>query len=126
MSYGHAEKLAGLAATPTPGAEKSTPPIDPRLCEREDVRRILSARDIGGLYRLLKDAGLTQRRIAELTGQSQSEVSEILKGRQVRDVTVLERIAEGLGIPRELMGLSFGESRAYGGDEVTVTGPRRG
>ena len=36
------------------------------------------------------------RRIAQLTGQSQSEVCEILKGRRVRDVWVLERIADGL------------------------------
>jgi len=68
---------------------------------------------------------LPQRRIAELTGQSQSEVSEILKGRRVRDVTVLERIGKGLGIPREYMGLSYGESDAYGGD-VTATNPPEG
>jgi hypothetical protein len=39
-------------------------------------------------------------------------VSErILKGRRVRDVWVLERIADGLGIPRAWMGLSYGEGR---------------
>jgi hypothetical protein len=41
-------------------------------------------------------------------------VSEILKGRRVRDVTVLEWICDGLGVPRELMGLSYGEPDAYG------------
>jgi len=127
MSYGHADKLAAIvASTPAAGSEKSVPPIDPALCQRDDVREVLAERDIGALYRVLKDEGITQRTIAELTGQSQSEVSEILKGRRVRDVTVLERIAEGLGIPRELMGISYGKDGAYGGDEVTVTGPPEG
>ena len=42
------------------------------LYDREDVRRLLADRDIGGLFRVLKDdAGLTQRQLAELTGMSQ-------------------------------------------------------
>ncbi|MDQ3762661.1 MAG: helix-turn-helix domain-containing protein [Actinomycetota bacterium] len=84
-------------------------PIDPELLDRDDMRAALAARDIGGVYRLLWQAGVTQRQIAQLTGQSQSEVCEILKGRQVRDVWVLERIADGLGVPRAWMGLSYGE-----------------
>jgi len=73
------------------------------------MRAALAARDIGTVYRLLGRLGVSQRRIAQLAGQSQSEVSEIRKGRQVRDVWVLERIADGLGIPRAWMGLSYGE-----------------
>ncbi|MGH3695115.1 MAG: hypothetical protein ACRDRX_14195 [Pseudonocardiaceae bacterium] len=34
-------------------------------------------------------------------------MSEILSGRRVIAYEVLERIAEGLGVPRELMGLSW-------------------
>ncbi len=45
-----------------------------------------------------------------MTGQTQSEVCEILGGRQVLNVRVLERIADGLGIPRARMGLSYGET----------------
>ena len=125
MSYGHAHNLnADRPPDHQSGgaSDGPAPPVDPRLYEREDVRPILAERDIAALYRVLKDAGLTQRTIAELTGQSQSEVSEILKGRRVRDVTVLERICDGLGIPRELMGLSHG---AYRG-EVTVANPPEG
>ncbi len=33
------------------------------------------------------------------TGQSQSEVSDIVQGRQMRDVMVLERITEGWACP---------------------------
>lgn len=58
-----------------------------------------------------------------------SEVSEIIHGnRQVRDVEVLERVADGLGVPRPLMRLlahAPGDDDAYGG-EVTVTGASEG
>ncbi|MBV8540297.1 MAG: helix-turn-helix transcriptional regulator [Pseudonocardiales bacterium] len=84
-------------------------PIDPEFFDDDDVRAALAARDIGTLYRLLRRVGVSQRQIAHLTGQSQSEVSEILKGRQVLNVRVLERIADGLGIPRARMGVSYGE-----------------
>jgi hypothetical protein len=43
-----------------------------------------------------------------MTGQSQSDISEVLQGRQVQAYDVLVRICAGLGIPREAMGLSFG------------------
>ena len=84
-------------------------PIDPEFFKGEEMRAALAARDIGTVYRLLRRVGVSQRRIAQWTGQSQSEVCEILKGRRVRDVWVLERIANGLGIPRAWMGLSYGE-----------------
>ena len=84
-------------------------PLDPTLLDRADMRAALTARDISTVYRLVGKAGLTQRQIAQLTSQSQSEVSEIVAGRQVRDVEVLERIANGLGIPRAWIGLSYGE-----------------
>ncbi len=83
--------------------------FDPAFLEDDDVRAALAARDVGTLYRLLQRLGVTQREIARLTGQSQPEVYEILKGRKVRDVWVLERITDGLGIPRARMGLSYGE-----------------
>jgi len=121
LGYGHADKLAGSAVgTPAAG---NTPPIDPALFRREHVRRVLAERDIAALYRILRDAGITQRRIAELTGQSQSEVSEILKGRRVLAYDLLVRIAEGLGIPRELMGLGCGERGAYGGGDTVARPP---
>ena len=131
MSYGHAEKIIAIAAGIRSAA--NTPPIDPALYRREDMRRILAARDITVLYQVLKDdVRLTQRRIAELTGQSQSEISEILQGRRVLAYDLLVRIAEGLHIPRELMGLSWwgpdgthaGPDGAYRG-EVTVADPER-
>ncbi|MGH3772518.1 MAG: transcriptional regulator [Pseudonocardiaceae bacterium] len=72
-----------------------------------EMKRALADRDISSVYRLLRRVGISQRHIAALTGQSQSEVSEILKGRQVMAYDVLVRISGGLGIPRGYMGLSY-------------------
>jgi hypothetical protein len=86
---------------------------------RADMRRRLCERDIAGVYRLLQAHGVSQRAIAARTGQSQSEVSEILAGRrQVVAYDVLVRIADGLGVPRGWMGLAY--------DETTVAYIRSG
>jgi len=123
VSYGHADEIAAIVAgTPAAGSEKPTPPIDPALYYRDDVRAVLAVHDIGALFRVLEDAGLTQQEIGRLTGQAQSEVAEILAAGKVDDYDVLVRIAEGLGIPRELMGLSYG---AYRG-QVAVAAPLEG
>ena len=64
-------------------------------------------RDMQLMIRLLQRYGFSQRRVADLTGQSQSEVSEILKGRRVTSYDLLVRIADGLGVPRGWMGLAY-------------------
>jgi transcriptional regulator with XRE-family HTH domain len=71
-----------------------------------DVRAALAQHDIATLYRALQRAGVSQRIIAAKTGQSQSEVSEIMSGRRVQSATVLARIVDGLGIPRAAVGLA--------------------
>ncbi len=76
------------------------------------ARRALAERDITALYRLLTDAGVSQKQIACLTGQLPSEVSEILKGRQVVAYDVLVRIATGLDVPRAWMGLAYSDEVA--------------
>ncbi|MEU8197707.1 helix-turn-helix transcriptional regulator [Microbispora amethystogenes] len=66
---------------------------------------------------------MSQRAIAARTGQSQSEVSEIVaNGRQVMAYDVLSRIADGLGIPRGYMGLAFDVSSA----RPAAPAPRQG
>ncbi|WP_205660516.1 helix-turn-helix transcriptional regulator [Amycolatopsis antarctica] len=76
------------------------------------MRDALAAREISTVYRLLRRVGISQRQIAAMTGQSQSEVSEILKGRQVMAYDVLARISDGLGVPRGYMGLAYDEATA--------------
>ncbi|MER2091363.1 MAG: transcriptional regulator, partial [Saccharopolyspora rectivirgula] len=46
------------------------------------MRDALARRDVSEIYRQLRRRGISQRQIAASTGQSQSEVSEILTGRQ--------------------------------------------
>lgn len=82
--------------------------IEPAVWESPAAREALAARDVAGIYQTLQRVGISQRRIAALTGQSQSEISEILAGeRQVMAYDVLVRIADGLGIPRGYMGLAY-------------------
>ncbi|GAB3890137.1 hypothetical protein GCM10029964_061160 [Kibdelosporangium lantanae] len=82
-------------------------PIDPRLWERPHMRAALARHDISEVYQLLAASGVSQRRIAALTGQNQSEISDINQGRQVQAYDLLARIADGLGIPRGYMGLAY-------------------
>jgi transcriptional regulator with XRE-family HTH domain len=99
---------------------------DPELFEGEEMRAALVARDVTRIYRLLYRRGVAQREIARRAGQSQSEVSDILKGRRVRDVIVLERIADGLGIPRvwmRLAGVAESENGSYGGEGTVADSP---
>jgi transcriptional regulator with XRE-family HTH domain len=80
--------------------------------EDQEMRKALAGREVSTIYKLLRRRGVSQRQIAAMTGQSQSEVSEILKGRQVMAYDVLVRIADGLGVPRGYMGLAYDEVTA--------------
>jgi transcriptional regulator with XRE-family HTH domain len=112
--------LRKLTMPPNGSLEK--PPAglwdDPRLADA------LEHRAIRDLYRYLQAAGYSQRYIAALTGQSQGEISELMdngRGRRtsVRSYDLLVRIAEGLGIPRERMGLGYGKRH----EPEDLTGP---
>ena len=71
------------------------------------ARHALAHRDITTVFRILRDAGVSQTRLAHATGQQQSAISEIISGRQVQSVALLERIADGLGVHRGWMGLAY-------------------
>jgi transcriptional regulator with XRE-family HTH domain len=80
----------------------------------------LARRDIPAVFRQLQQLGLSQRRIAARTGQTQSEVGEVLSGSQiVRSYDTLLCIAHGLGIPRGLLGLAYTTPR---GDATSTDG----
>jgi transcriptional regulator with XRE-family HTH domain len=85
------------------------PGIGPDLLDLPSLQAALAERDITRVYAILTREGIPQRTIAALTGQSQSEVCEIIKGRQVQSYDVLVRIANGLGVPRGAMGLAYDE-----------------
>lgn len=88
------------------------PPLRPSWWDSPELRPVLAARDVAGLYRWLQRHGWSQTQIGAATCQSQGEVSEILAGRQVRAYDVLVRIADALEVPRGLMGLAYDASGA--------------
>ncbi|MGK5675969.1 helix-turn-helix domain-containing protein [Micromonospora sp. URMC 106] len=72
------------------------------LWSREDVRIALQARDIGTLFRLVaRHTGASQTRIGAAVGLEQGYVSRVIAGRKVTSIDVLERIADGCGMPDE-------------------------
>jgi transcriptional regulator with XRE-family HTH domain len=108
MGSGDYDLIARLAG--------NTPPVNPALLARSEVRAALASHDIGAVFRVLNENGWSQRGIGRAVGMHQSEVSNIIKGRRVIGYRVLVRIADGLGIPRELMNLGPAEGvGAYAG-----------
>lgn len=97
------------------GAADREQSIPTSTWEEPEMRTALVRRDISRVYQLLRRLGITQKRIAAMTGQSQSEVSEITKGRQVMAYDVLARIGDGLGIPRGYMGMGYSPGVAADG-----------
>ncbi|AXO32601.1 helix-turn-helix domain-containing protein [Micromonospora sp. B006] len=69
---------------------------------REDMHKALAARDIGAVFRLLaRHTGASQTRIGAAVGLEQGYISRIIAGRRVTSIDVLERIADGCGMPDE-------------------------
>lgn len=72
-----------------------------------DIRAALRIHDIAAVFRHLARHGYSQGRIGQLTGMSQPEISAVVHGRRIVTYRTLARIADGLGIPRGLLGLSW-------------------
>lgn len=77
------------------------PTIPAEFWARPSVAQALTRRDIGALFRLLRQyTGLSQTRIATATGIPQGRVSEIIRDKRAVGAThVFERIANGLNMP---------------------------
>ncbi|GII89490.1 hypothetical protein Ssi03_74800 [Sphaerisporangium siamense] len=69
--------------------------------QRQDVFAALRARDIGQIFRLVRQyGGMSQTRIGIAVNLSQGKVSAIMNGSaQVTTLEVFERVADGLAIP---------------------------
>lgn len=68
---------------------------------RDDVGDALGRRDVGALFRLLRQhAGASQQKIGTAVDMQQGSVSVIMCGeRTITSIDVLERIADGLAMP---------------------------
>jgi|HubBroStandDraft_6_1064221.scaffolds.fasta_scaffold68809_4 transcriptional regulator with XRE-family HTH domain len=87
--------------------------------QRDDVSRALSQRDVSALLHLAQRfSGVSQARLATAVGIGQGRINEIVNGRrQVTQLDVFERIADGLAMPdqaRVLMGLAPAHAAARG------------
>ena len=102
---GRAESMAPATGGNRVVRDRVVVPL-PQWWHTPEMVQALAERDIGAVFRMLQHRCLSQRRIAALTHQSQSEVSEILAGRRVAAYSVLVRISDGLGIPRTMLGLA--------------------
>jgi transcriptional regulator with XRE-family HTH domain len=87
---------------------RELPQAPPGLWERAEMRTALSERDIGTVIRIFRKwTGASQTDISVLTGVPQPDVSDLERGiRHVTALEVFERIADGLSIPRTLLGLA--------------------
>ncbi|MBX6751493.1 MAG: transcriptional regulator [Micromonosporaceae bacterium] len=100
--------------------------------EREDVLRALKARDFKALFLLLRRwVGASQLRIAVTTGLTPARVGSIMRGdHAVEKFELIERIADGLGMPdrcRLVVGLAprAGATQVAAGESAVLEPPKR-
>src|SRR6266545_1863462 len=87
---------------------RELPVAPPGLWERAEMRAALSERDMGAAIRIFRRwTGASQTDISVLTGVPQPDVSDLERGaRHVTTLELFERLADGLSIPRPLLGLA--------------------
>ncbi|WP_098009196.1 helix-turn-helix domain-containing protein [Streptomyces sp. sk226] len=92
--------------------------LTPDVLDRPDIRAALVEHDFAAVFTLIKKwGGLSQNRIASACRLTPGKVSLIISGTQrVTSFDVVCRIADGLGIPGNLLGLA---SRPWEGDIAT-------
>ncbi len=85
-------------------------PVVDRVCARPDVLEACRKRDLGYVINALWENGLTQGKIAALTGKPQGRISEWARGiRLPKHASVIDEIATGIGFPpaaRRALGLT--------------------
>ncbi|WP_405597582.1 hypothetical protein OG741_13930 [Streptomyces sp. NBC_01410] len=89
--------------------DATTPgPLAAEVLDRDDIRRALAEHDFAAVFTLVKKwGGLSQNRIAVSCELTPGKVSTIISGSQrVTSFDVVCRIADGLRIPGNLLGLA--------------------
>jgi transcriptional regulator with XRE-family HTH domain len=80
----------------------------PELWQRPEMAQALAARDLGAVVRVFRKwTGASQTDMSVLLGIPQPHISSLEHGkRRVTSLALFERFAEGLRIPRRLLGLA--------------------
>ncbi|MEE6261021.1 helix-turn-helix domain-containing protein [Plantactinospora sonchi] len=102
-----------------------TPPVvPPGLWERPEMAQALAERDMGAVSRIYRRwTGASQNDVGMLVGMPQPHVSELERGgRKVVALDLFERFADGLGIPRRMLGLSGSDADSGEGGTDPVVG----
>jgi transcriptional regulator with XRE-family HTH domain len=85
-----------------------------RVCVRPDVLDACRHRDLGTVIAVLNAHGVTQGKLAELTGIPQGRLSEYKTGKHTpRAASIFQAFADGVGMPltaREALGLAPDQS----------------
>jgi tetratricopeptide (TPR) repeat protein len=85
-------------------------PVVDRVCARPDVLEACRNHDLGYVIKVLWQNGLTQGKMAALTGKPQGRISEWIRGlRAPKHASVIDDVATGLGFPpaaRRALGLT--------------------
>jgi len=86
----------------------NTAPIPPDVLTRHDLQRALREHDFAAGFRIIKQyGGLSQNKIALACGLTPGKVSTIMSGSaQITTYEVLCRVADGLRIPGDILGLA--------------------
>ncbi|GAA2135874.1 hypothetical protein [Streptomyces synnematoformans] len=87
--------------------------VSDRLLHSEPMQQACAQRDFGEVFRLVnRRAGASYADIAAAVGKMTSaRVGDVIRGvRRIRDVSVIERVADGLGIPGHMLGI---DTRAW-------------
>lgn len=82
-------------------AHPDTLNLPDNLWQRPDMHVALAARDLGAVFRLVRQhTGTPQTRIAAATGLGQGRTNEVFNGRRrITGLDVIERCADGLNMP---------------------------
>jgi hypothetical protein len=103
---------------------KNEPPQDlpSRLLGDRDMIEACSRRDFSQVFRLVKArAGIYPSLIARRCDMTPSRVAEVIAGqRMIKDINVIERVADGLRIPGRLLGLARREWEPSDGQHPVV------
>ena len=103
------------------------PTAPPDLWYRPDMAQALADRDMGAVVRIFRQwTGASQTDVSVLVGIPQPHISGLERGgRRVTALDVFERFADGLGIPRSLLGLAAAAGPRSGGTETAVEASQR-
>ncbi|SCG40423.1 helix-turn-helix domain-containing protein [Micromonospora halophytica] len=90
---------------------------DTAFFEGRPLATFLDERDVAAVLRFMRSRGFSRARLAAMTGMSETRIRQISQGRQrVTSYEVLERVAIGLRIPRQYLGVGGR------GDQVPTNG----